>query len=739
MQGQSVISAALGSGESVFVPRRSGTGFELAGGGVRADVGAGGVSLSASGGSLSLALAGVARGRLSARANRVLVRRPGVSEWYAAGPLGVEQGFTLTRRPAGTGPVSLTLTLTGSLRAQRSGSQIAFRDRSGSVALRYGGLSVVDASGRQLPAWLSLRGRALRIGVRDRGARYPLIVNPFVQQGSKLTGGGESGAGLFGISAALSSDGNTALIGAARDNSNVGAAWVFTRSGATWIQQGAKLTGGGETGAAQFGTGAALSGDGNTALIGGPGDNGGIGAVWVFTRSGATWTQQGAKLSPSDESGGALFGAAIALSGDGDTALIGGWNDHNAGLGAAWVFTRSGATFTQLGSKLTPSDEVGGRVEFGVSVALSGDGSTALIGGPGDTPSVINGFPGNGAAWVFTRSGSTFTQQGAKLTGGGETPDAGFGDSVALPSDGNTALIGGPFDGPPGHAGVGAAWVFTRSGSTWTQQGAKLTGSDESGAGGFGYSAALSSDGNTALISAPNDNGGIGAAWLFSRSSTSFTQQGAKLTGSGETGAAQFGESVAMPAVGNTALIGGSGDNSNIGAAWAFTPGVTLAVSLAGTGSGTVTGPGISCPGACSHDYATATTVTLTATPAAGGSFSGWSGACSGTGTCTVTMSTAKAVTATFKLLAPNTKIAKAKVSKKRHTATFRFKASGATGFQCALVKVKKTKKHHNKPKFSACSSPKSYKHLKHGKYTFEARALSHAAVGPIAMRNFKV
>ena len=91
----------------------------------------------------------------------------------------------------------------------------------------------------------------------------------------------------------LSADGNTALVGGWKDDSTKGAAWVFTRSGGVWSQQGPKLTGGGESGEAGFGTSVALSADGNTALIGGPGDNGRQGAAWVFTRSGSTWTQQG--------------------------------------------------------------------------------------------------------------------------------------------------------------------------------------------------------------------------------------------------------------------------------------------------------------------------------------------------------------------------------------------------------------------------------------------------------------
>ena len=167
---------------------------------------------------------------------------------------------------------------------------------------------------------------------------------------------------------------------------------------------------------------------------------------------------------------------------------------------------------------------------------------------------------------MFRRSGSTWTQQGEKLTGGGESGKSDFGNGVALSSDGNTALIGGPLD----NGEVGAGWVFRRSGSSWTQQGEKLTGSGESGKGDFGDSVALSSDGNTALIGAPLDNSEVGAAWVFRRSGSSWTQQGEKLTGSGERGKGFFGNGVPLSSDGSTALIGGPGDNNGVGAAWVF-------------------------------------------------------------------------------------------------------------------------------------------------------------------------
>ena len=211
----------------------------------------------------------------------------------------------------------------------------------------------------------------------------------------------------------------------------------------------------------------ALSAEGNTALIGGAGDNGGVGAAWVFTRSGSTWTQQGEKLTGSGrEPGAGEFGDSVALSADGNTALIGGPGD-NDDVGAAWVFTRSGSTWTQQGAKLTGSGEESRSRRLRLERRAVRRRQHRADRRP------RRQRPASGAAWVFTRSGSTWTQQGAKLTGTRrDRQQANSARAWRCPRDGNTALIGGPGD----NGDVGAAWVFTRSGSTWTQQGEKLTG-----------------------------------------------------------------------------------------------------------------------------------------------------------------------------------------------------------------------------------------------------------------------
>ena len=274
---------------------------------------------------------------------------------------------------------------------------------------------------------------------------------------SKLVGTEVVGPAEQGWSVALSADGNTALVGGPEDNSYAGAAWVYTRSGGVWTQQGSKLVGTGAIGNAGQGSSVALSDDGNTAIVGGVADNLNTGAAWVFTRSGIVWPQQGSKLVGTGAVGNAGQGHSVALSADGKTAVVGGAGD-NSYAGAAWVFTRSGTVWTQQGSKLVGTGAIGSASQ-GHSVASSADGNTAIVGGPHDNSHT-------GAAWVYTRSGGVWTQQGSKLVGTGAVGNARQGASVALSADGSTAIVGGLSD----NRLTGAGWVHTRSGDTWTYQ-----------------------------------------------------------------------------------------------------------------------------------------------------------------------------------------------------------------------------------------------------------------------------
>jgi hypothetical protein len=581
LAAQGVISATLAADDPTYRITASGGGFQaqsprqhlrmrFENAGVQIGSGKTQVSLSLRAAGYGTSLHAVDDARPSAQANRVTYRHAGLSEWYRNGPLGLEQGFTVPRVPSGhpAGALTLSMALSGNAHASLAPGEksITFSHPDG-PSLRYGGLTATDASGRVLHSWLALYRGTLMLKVDTLGARYPLRIDPFIQQGEKLTSSEPSGD--LGWSVALSADGNTALVGARLsewDTANPrGAAWVFTRSGETWTQQGEKLEDG-EPGYTEFGFSVALSADGDTALIGGPAHANNAGAAWVFTRTGSTWAKTETFTGP----GGELdqFGESVALSADGNTALVGAPADYREGAGTAWVFTRSGSSWTQQGEPLTGRD--GG--EFGSSVALSGNGDTALVGEFAE---------GHGAAWVFTRAGETWMQPGEQLTGTGEAPYVGypgpcreqfpgsgcesseseFGWSVALSSNGSTALIGGRGD----NGGLGAAWMFARSDESWIQQGEKLT--DEDG-GEFGYSVALSGDGSTALVSAPFS--GSGSAFVFTRSGEAWKQR-ERLTGSGQNVGDLSGLGVALSADGTTAMLGAPQNDDYEGAVWAFT------------------------------------------------------------------------------------------------------------------------------------------------------------------------
>jgi hypothetical protein len=292
----------------------------------------------------------------------------------------------------------------------------------------------------------------------------------------------------------------------------------------------------------QQGTAVALSADGNTAIVGGNsfyrinyggGPPGGIGAAWVFTRNAGTWSQQGRKLVGSGASPEDLQGTSVSLAADGNTAVVGGPADSRKG--AAWVWTRQGGFWTQQ-SKLVGSGAVNGNGVYG-----SGQGFSVSVSSDGNT--IVIGGPLDssvgGAAWVWIRSAGSWTEQG-KLVASGALGKAAQGSSVSLSADGNTLIVGGSGDNNYN----GASWIWTRDAGTWTQV-AKLVGSEDSSPFLYpeqGVSASIAADGKTAIV-----GGRFGIAWVWIRNGGLWIQQGPALIGSG---------AASLSSDGNTALIG---------------------------------------------------------------------------------------------------------------------------------------------------------------------------------------
>ena len=256
-----------------------------------------------------------------------------------------------------------------------------------------------------------------------------------------------------------------------------------------------------------FGYDVSVSGD--YAIVGAmyedPNDLNAAGAAYIFTRSGSTWTQQ-AKLTASDLSANSSFGWSVDI--DGDTAIVGAYAETNdiQFEGSAYIFTRSGTTWTQQ-ARLQGSDIAASDL-FGLSVDIDGD--TAVVGAFNNDTGGANA----GAVYVFTRSGTTWTQQ-AKLQSSPAEAGARFGQSVAI--ENGTIVVGADRDSTTG-VYRGSIFIFTGSGSTWTQE-TKIQASDARDSMYFGFRSGIS--GNTIITGAWADAAiafGAGAAYFFDAS-----------------------------------------------------------------------------------------------------------------------------------------------------------------------------------------------------------------------------
>ena len=442
-----------------------------------------------------------------------------LTEWYRSGRQGLEHGFTLKQRPAGEGTLSFTLAVHGSLaaRARSNGYGVDFTTSEGTVSLSYAGLHVFDALGRSLSSGLEVVPEGLRILVDERGATYPLTVDPIFQQ-AYIKASNTDAQDHFGTWVAIEGDTmavcapweSSAATGVDGDGSNdtkpmSGAVYVFVRSGGTWVQQ-AYLKASNTDAEDQFGTTVAISHD--TIVVGAFGEDGSAigvngndqdnsapnsGAAYVFVREGTTWTQQ-AYLKASNTDAGDMFGGFLAISGDtiyasatweaSSATGVGGMTNDNSleGAGAVYVFERNGSTWTQ--QAYLKASNPGYHDAFGAGLTLSGN--TLVVGASGEDSGAagVNGDQSDnsvfdsGAAYVFVRNGSTWTQQAylkASNPGSGDR----FGIVMALDGDtlaasaiyeksSATGVNGNQYD--DSMADAGAVYVFVRQGTTWTQQ-----------------------------------------------------------------------------------------------------------------------------------------------------------------------------------------------------------------------------------------------------------------------------
>jgi len=426
----------------------------------------------------------------------------------------------------------------------------------------------------------------------------------------------------FGDIVALSGDGSTLAVGAPLESSaakgingkgatdagqSSGAVYIYVRNGNRWAEQ-AYIKASNPGADDQFGYVVALSADGNTLVVSAPsedsaatGVNGNqednsiesAGAVYVFSRTGTTWSQQAyLKASNTGEKAeGDQFGYSVSVSGDGNTIAVGAIGEDSAatgingnqqdnsaaGSGATYVFTRSGNVWSQ--QAYVKSSTAARNALFGYSVALSANGDTLAAG-------AFDEDRGKGALYVFTRSGATWSQQ-ARMQPASLDPQDSMGCWVAISDDGNTIAAGALDEdtltpginvvksgdsgrvGAPDDTSAGAAYVFVRSGTTWTEQ-ANFKASNAGRDDWFGVRLALSGDGNTLAVGAPNEdsaakgiNGkqdddsadGAGAVYFFTRTGSTWKQE-YYVKGSNTEQFDEFGSSTALSRDGRTMAVG---------------------------------------------------------------------------------------------------------------------------------------------------------------------------------------
>jgi hypothetical protein len=510
------VSAALGRDDPAYRVRAAAPGLSAVNGaqGLRVSFDRAGVLVRSGSSRLSLALAASgAGGRMHAvgavapraRGNRVVYAHGAVSEWYANGPLGLEQGFTVARALAGAdggGTLTLSLAVAGDLRPALSagGQALSFHTAAGAAVLAYRGLVATDARGRTLPARLSLAGDRVLVGVQTRGASYPVRIDPFVQQ-AQLTASDGAAEDYLGYSVAV--DGSTIVAGAP-DHS-----------------------------------------------VGGQPQQG---AVYVFFAAPGGWTNgtQTAELTASDGNAYDRLGESVAISG---STIVAGTPDRTIGgsslQGAVYVFSEPAggwANATQI-AELTASD--GARVDsLGGSVAV--DGSTIVAGASGHA---VGANSSQGAVYVFSEPAGGWgngTQSAELIASDGATYDA-LGGSVAV--SGSTIAAGAT-----GHGAAtekGAVYLFSKPAGGWANgtQTAELTASDAVVGDELGSSVAL--DGSTIAAGAINRHGGRGAVYVFSEPPGGWANgtQTAELTASDSAAGDGLGRSVAAD---GSMIVGGA-------------------------------------------------------------------------------------------------------------------------------------------------------------------------------------
>ncbi|WP_156513046.1 Ig-like domain repeat protein [Planctomyces sp. SH-PL62] len=409
-------------------------------------------------------------GVATALANRVEYDHGAVTQWFVNGPLGLQQGFTLDVRPEGSpadGPLTIRLAVEGlTARAEPGGTSIALARADGARIASYGGLIAYDAEGRAIPATMtvdaSAGGPTVSIRVDDAEAVYPLVVDPYVQRAALP---------VNSPSFAMSADGRTLVVGVLQHTEGDGPSWagavfVYARSGESWVET-ARVQADVPIEGAWFGLSTALSGDGQTLFVGAARASTDVienGVVYVFVRSGSGWEQVRTIEPETDAPGG--FGVSIATNSDGSVLALADVRDVQQydlyGPDEVRIYSRDGSTWDLDAVFVSPAGP--SFTSNGPAMEFDASGRTLLVGAPYE-----RSFAGQ--VFLFTSGPEGWSRH--LLTD--VDPNVQFshmlGRGAALSGDGGTMLVSGAWafdaNGFPRYS----ALIYERSGDDWVRAG----------------------------------------------------------------------------------------------------------------------------------------------------------------------------------------------------------------------------------------------------------------------------
>jgi hypothetical protein len=437
--------------------------------------------------------------------SRMNIQHPdGVMEWYENSAQGIEHGFILGTRATDTGTRDIRVSMDGMVAIQ-SGNDLIWSLPNGINALAYSGLQVKDATGAAITAEMRATRGGLTIQLQDAHAVYPVYVDPVITRvTAKLSpinlGDGNAGD-YFGN--AISTDGQTLVVGALKDNEGRGSVYIFTRIAGEWIFK-SKLNPTGTFSYTRFGTSVALQG--NILVVGSPGD-GYYGAGYIYEKVSDEWTLSAKVSTPqSIYYEGNSIGCSVAV--DDGVVMVGadgytGGSPAVIGKGYVFVFEKVSGVWTQQVRLEDPAGTT--NDEYGAAISIKN--GYAYIGKPGKNAGEVMIYKKVGSSWTFV------TRLYGVSTGGR------FGECLA--TDGSALAVGAPFDDTAVAADVGSVQVFRKSGEAWASEGI-LTATDAVSYDYFGTSVAI--EGSRLLIGAIRGYSSYGCAYIFEKT-TNWSQK----------------------------------------------------------------------------------------------------------------------------------------------------------------------------------------------------------------------